>query len=35
MCVDEDRGYVPAETWTETDGTPCECTSDFAVSCDG
>jgi hypothetical protein len=35
MCVDESRGYVPPETWTDSGGTSCECTPDYAVACEG
>jgi hypothetical protein len=35
MCVDEGRGYVPTEMWTRTDGSACECLTDFSISCEG
>lgn len=34
MCVDEDAGYIPNETWTRAGGSVCRCTLDFEVSCD-
>ena len=33
MCVDEGVGYVPTETWVDSDGESCECTTDYQVSC--
>ncbi len=33
MCKDEGIGYVPTETWTRSDGSACQCTTNFGVSC--
>ena len=33
MCVDENKGYVPTETWTDSNGAACSCTTDYTVSC--
>ena len=33
MCVDEDFAYVPTETWTDSDGQACQCTTDYEISC--
>lgn len=33
MCVDEDVGYAPTETWLDSDGMACSCTTDYEVSC--
>ncbi len=33
MCVDEDIGYVPTETWTDSGGMACSCTTDYMISC--
>ncbi len=33
MCVDADAAYVPTQTWTESGGKACECTSAYAKSC--
>src|SRR5690606_41282231 len=34
MCVSEQKGYVPTETWTHTDGSACACGTDYEVNCD-
>lgn len=38
MCVDEDRAYIPTETWLNTGGNSCSCTkiedsSEYEVTC--
>jgi len=33
MCVDENVGYAPTETWTDSTGASCSCTTDYLVSC--
>jgi hypothetical protein len=33
MCKDGNQGYVPGETWSRADGTPCDCSSSYAVEC--
>lgn len=34
LCVDEAKAYAPTETWSRSDGTACECTTDYEVACD-
>lgn len=34
MCKDAGAAYVPTQRWTRKDGTSCECTKDYAVSCE-
>jgi hypothetical protein len=34
MCVDEGRGYIPTEFWTDSFGDRCECTTNVVVACD-
>jgi hypothetical protein len=33
MCVDNNKAYVPTETWERSDGSSCSCTEDYQVSC--
>ncbi|MDB3935611.1 thrombospondin type 3 repeat-containing protein [Granulosicoccus sp.] len=33
MCVDEDVGYAPTETWTDSSGQSCSCGTDYQISC--
>ena len=33
MCVDESRAYAPPETWTDSDGLDCSCTTDYQIEC--
>jgi hypothetical protein len=34
LCVEGDAGYAPTETWTGAAGKACECTAEYAVSCE-
>ena len=33
MCVDDNEAYIPTETWRNSDGQSCSCTTDYKVSC--
>lgn len=33
MCISENVGYVPTETWTHSGGMSCSCTDEYTVSC--
>jgi hypothetical protein len=33
MCVDENVGYAPTETWKDSSGASCSCTKSYQVSC--
>ena len=34
MCVDDNKAYVPTETWERSGGSSCSCTEDYQVSCE-
>lgn len=33
MCIDQDAGYVPTESWTRTGGAHCNCRESYQVTC--
>jgi hypothetical protein len=33
MCVDDNKAYIPNETWTNSDKQSCRCTTNYEVSC--
>lgn len=33
VCVDDDRVYVPSETWKQSGGASCSCTNDYELTC--
>ena len=33
MCVDDNKAYIPNETWTNSDKESCKCTTDYEVEC--
>jgi len=33
MCVDDNKAYIPKETWKNSDGQSCKCTTDYEVEC--
>ena len=33
MCVDDNKAYIPKETWTNSDKESCKCTTDYEVEC--
>jgi len=35
MCIDENKAYVPTETWINSNKQSCTCTSEYKVSCGG
>ena len=34
MCVDDNKAYIPNETWKNSDKQSCKCTTDYEVECE-